>query len=80
MDSYFLPVSFSSLILPQEPTCLEPFHFNSIGCKLIFWGTKSIPERYLYDFHIAFIFIFRFKKENKVNEVDVIISSFYIIF
>lgn len=24
----------------------------------------------VYDFHIAFISVFRFKRENKVNEVD----------
>lgn len=72
-DIYFLPVSFSSLILLQKPVCLRPFYFNSISCKLIFWGTKSIPERW---YMISILLLFSslgFKKKIKLMKSIVII-------
>lgn len=79
VDVYFLPVSFSSLILPQEPICLGPFHFNSIGCKLIFWGTKSIPERRMSSILLLFSSL-GLKKKTELMKLVVIIFLSCIFF
>lgn len=80
VDVYFLPVSFSSLILPQEPICLGPFHFNSIGCKLIFWGTKSIPERRMSSILLLFSSLGLKKKTELMKLVVIIFPSFHVFF
>lgn len=77
---YFLPVSFSSLILPQEPICLGPFHFNSIGCKLIFWETKSIPERCYMSSILLLFSSLGLKKKTELMKLVVIIFLSCIFF